>query len=133
MMTRCTLAAALIGFLLPPAAFATDAPRQDHRKLAALQAKVSDGRAEGKTSSTRPPVHKAGQSTSGQHAHGEMEFEVGEKAPKGSKLKQFYHGLDLPRLGESEGYLRADECVYRVDKSSRKILEIYPMSEIVLF
>jgi len=59
-------------------------------------------------------------------------YEVGETAPADADIADSYPGLDLPPLEKTEGYLRSNEHIYRVDRTSREILEVVEVSTVLL-
>ncbi len=60
------------------------------------------------------------------------EYSVGQTVPQDSPVRSFYPGIDLPRLNDSEGYVRADEFIFRIDTRTRVILEVIPIGLVIL-
>ena len=59
-------------------------------------------------------------------------FAVGDVVPRNARLAKSYPGLDLPKLGSEESYYREDENVYRVNASTREVLEVTPIGGVIL-
>ena len=59
-------------------------------------------------------------------------FLVGDVMPKDRTEHPYFPGLDLPRLGNGDAYVRTDEFIYRIDSKTRIIREVVPIATVIL-